>query len=65
MTVVETLGDCAYGGGGTLQEFEEAGRALFAKVPKEHQRGGLFPKSRFTTERIRSLLPSLTTIAIA
>ena len=50
LTIVETLGDCAYGDGATRQEFEEADRKLFAKVPKEHQRGGLFPKSKFTID---------------
>ena len=50
MTVEASLGDCAYGDGGTRKEFEEAGRTLIAKVPKEHQRGGLFPKSRFTID---------------
>jgi Transposase DDE domain/Transposase domain (DUF772) len=50
LTVVETTGDCAYGDGGTRQEFEDAGRTLNAKVPKEHQRGGMFPKSRFTID---------------
>lgn len=50
LTIEETLGDCAYGDGGTRKEFSEAGRTLFAKVPKEHQRGGLFPKSRFTID---------------
>jgi len=50
MTIEESLGDCAYGDGRTRKEFEEAGRTLFAKVPKEHQRGDLFPKSRFTID---------------
>jgi hypothetical protein len=50
MTIDASLGDCAYGDGGTRQEFEEADRTLIAKVPKEHQRGGLFPKSRFTLD---------------
>ena len=31
--VEETVGDCAYGGGPTRQEFEEEGRKLTAKVP--------------------------------
>jgi hypothetical protein len=31
--VEETVGDCAYGGGPTRQEFEEQGRKLTAKVP--------------------------------
>ena len=50
MTVSETLGDCAYGDGGTRQEFADAGRTLIAKVPREHQRGEAFPKSRFTID---------------
>jgi len=50
LTVDATLGDCAYGDGGTRQAFEEAGRTLIAKVPQERQRGGLFPKSRFTID---------------
>ena len=50
LPIDETLGDCAYGDGGTRKEFSEAGRTLFAKVPKEHQRRGLFPKSRFTLD---------------
>jgi hypothetical protein len=50
MTIDQTLGDCAYGDGGTRKEFLEAGRSLFAKVPKQHQRGDLFPKSRFSID---------------
>jgi hypothetical protein len=50
LTVDATLGDCAYGDGGTRKEFSEADRTLIAKVPREHQRGGLFPKSRFTLD---------------
>lgn len=46
-TVAETLADCAYGDGETRQAFEEAGRVLHAKVAKEKDRGGLFPKSAF------------------
>lgn len=33
LTVAETVGDCAYGDGGTRQAFEEAERKLVAKVP--------------------------------
>ena len=44
--VGETLGDCAYGGSETRQEFNNAGRTLHAKVPHEAQRN-LFPKSAF------------------
>jgi hypothetical protein len=50
MSVSETLGDCAYGDGGTRQEFEEAGRTLVAKVPRERQREDMFPKSRFQVD---------------
>jgi Transposase DDE domain/Transposase domain (DUF772) len=50
LTIDESLGDCAFGDGGTRKEFEEAGRTLIAKVPQEHQREGLFPKSRFTLD---------------
>lgn len=50
LAISETLGDCAYGDGGTRQEFEEADRILFAKVPRERRREGLFPKSRFTLD---------------
>jgi hypothetical protein len=49
-TVEETLADCAYGGGETRQSFADAGRELLAKVPKEHNNGGLFPKSRFAID---------------
>ncbi len=45
--VVETLADCAYGGGETRQAFADAERELLAKVPKESGNGGLFPKSSF------------------
>jgi hypothetical protein len=45
--VVETVGDCAYGGGATRQEFATAERTLWAKVPQESQHGSFFPKSRF------------------
>jgi hypothetical protein len=47
--VQETLGDCAYGGAGTRQEFADAGRVLHAKVPQEAQRN-LFPKSAFVLD---------------
>jgi hypothetical protein len=45
--VVETLADCAYGGGETRQAFADAERELLAKVPKESGNGGLFAKSSF------------------
>lgn len=42
----EVIADCAYGGGRTRQEFEDAGRKLTAKVPAPAN-GPLFPKSAF------------------
>jgi hypothetical protein len=48
--IEETIGDCAYGGGETRQSFVEAERTLTAKVPKEHDNGGLFPKSSFAID---------------
>ena len=47
LTVIETIADCAYGGGPTRAEFAQAGRTLLAKVPKEVSRNGLFVKSDF------------------
>jgi len=47
MAVEETLADCAYGGGPTRKEFDDAGRVLLAKVPQESSRNGLYPKSAF------------------
>jgi hypothetical protein len=47
--VVETLADCAYGGGPTRQEFADAERELFAKVPSSAG-GQLFPKKAFRIE---------------
>ena len=47
LTVIESTGDCAYGGGPTRSEFAEAGRELLAKVPKEVSRNGMFVKSDF------------------
>jgi hypothetical protein len=44
--VEETIGDCAYGGGPTRQEFADAKRTLIAKVPPITNRGR-FPKTRF------------------
>lgn len=49
IVVEETIGDCAYGGAGTRQEFADAGRVLHAKVPQEAERG-LFPKSAFVLD---------------
>ena len=47
LSVEETTGDCAYGGGSTRNEFEEAKRTLHAKVPKSASRNGMFPKTSF------------------
>ncbi len=47
LSVEETLGDCAYGNGGTRQEFADADRPLTAKVPKDGKREGQFSKSEF------------------
>ncbi len=44
--VVETVGDCAYGGGPTRRAFAEEERILTAKVPASHH-GDCFPKSEF------------------
>ena len=48
--VGEALGDCAYGGGVTRQEFENEGRTLLAKVPHENDNRGMFTKSQFTID---------------
>ena len=50
LPVVETTGDCAYGGGETRNSFEEAGRTLYAKVPKEVVNGEMYPKSAFVID---------------
>jgi len=50
LPVEQTLGDCAYGGGPTRQEFTEAGRDLIARVPAEWHRDGLYPKSAFVID---------------
>jgi hypothetical protein len=47
MKVEATNADCAYGGGPTRKQFEEAGRVLLAKVPQECSRNGLYTKSAF------------------
>ena len=46
--VGDSLGDCAYSGGETMQAFADAGRELAAKMPQETSGKGLFPKSAFT-----------------
>lgn len=46
----EIIGDCAYGSGETRQEFAGAFRTLIAKVPKESDNAGLFPKRAFTID---------------
>ena len=45
--VGETVGDCAFGGGATRQEFADAGRELRAKVPAPAERWEI-GKHRFT-----------------
>jgi hypothetical protein len=47
--VDSTTGDCAYGGGPTREEFENAGRELVARVPMEADRG-VFGKSQFAID---------------
>lgn len=47
--VAETIGDCAYGDGGTRKEFHEAKRTLVAKVPTMTNQG-CFPKTDFTLD---------------
>lgn len=46
VAVEATLGDCAYGGGATREEFANAERVLFAKVPAAAA-GWAIPKQRF------------------
>jgi hypothetical protein len=50
LEVAETTGDCAYGGGPTRKQFNDANRRLFAKVPKDTSTNGLFSKSAFTID---------------
>jgi len=47
--VEETIGDCAYGAGGTRKEFDDANRTLVAKVPTMTNQG-CFPKTDFTLD---------------
>jgi transposase len=47
--VEETIGDCAYGDGGTRQQFHDAKRTLVAKVPTTTNQG-CFPKTDFTLD---------------
>jgi hypothetical protein len=47
--VVETVGDCAYGGGPTRRAFAEEERVLTAKVPASSN-GACFPKSEFAID---------------
>lgn len=47
--VEETMGDCAYGDGGTRQRFHDAKRTLVAKVPTTSNQG-CFPKTDFTLD---------------
>jgi transposase len=44
--VVEVIGDCAYGAGGTRAEFAETGRTMVAKVPEIHNQE-FFAKTAF------------------
>jgi hypothetical protein len=50
LPVTQTIGDCAYGGGQTRQDFADAGRTLYAKVPTEWSRNGVYPKSAFAID---------------
>lgn len=45
-----TLGDCAYGDGGTRADFAEAERELIAKCPKPSNVQGKLPKQAFTID---------------
>ena len=47
--VVETMGDTAYGDGGTRQDFADAGRKLVARVPGRPNTKH-FPKDDFVTD---------------
>ena len=47
--VEETIGDCAYGDGGTRKAFHDAKRTLVAKVPTMTNQG-CFPKTDFTLD---------------
>lgn len=47
--VDSTVGDCAFGDGGTRQAFADAGRRLIAKVPALTNQG-YFPKTRFVLD---------------
>ncbi len=47
--VEETIGDCAYGDGGTRKEFHDAKRTLVAKVPTMVNQG-CFPKTDFVLD---------------
>ncbi|MEK7777065.1 MAG: IS1182 family transposase, partial [Chloroflexota bacterium] len=49
LTVEETIGDCAFGDGGTRQEFAEADRKLVAKVPGRPNLDH-FPKEDFAID---------------
>jgi hypothetical protein len=49
VTVEETVGDCAYGGGPTRRAFADENRVLTAKVPVISN-GDCFPKTEFTID---------------
>jgi hypothetical protein len=59
-TIAESIGDCAYGSGSTRRKFADAGRVLFAKMPKEGANKGLFPKSRFDLKMVEGETESVT-----
>lgn len=50
LPVAKTVGDCAFGGGPTREEYAKDGRILEAKVPKESSNNGMFTKSAFTID---------------
>lgn len=52
LPVEETLGDCAYGDGANRQDFADADRKLFAKVPLISSANGMFPKTAFAIDVI-------------
>jgi hypothetical protein len=48
--IVEAIADCAYGSGQTREQFADSDRTLIAKVPKDPERDGLYPKSAFAID---------------
>lgn len=65
INVSESIGDCAYGGGETRQEFANSDRKLTAKVPMEKSNGEFFPKSVFSidTENNTVICPAGETVS--